>query len=166
MLGTMRCGQRGATVAMGVLLIGLLAAAIPARAADPIGAERCGSCHESQYEAWRQSAHARSLEQLTQSQRADPSCRACHTLAPASDDPRLAAVQCESCHGFGSDYAPEPVMRDPQLAELLGLDKGSKNACRSCHENVQARLLPTDQGGLDLSTIHSVGGPSKPPGTP
>lgn len=113
-------------------------------AAEPIGAARCGSCHTDIYASWKQTAHAKSLEHLTAAQRQNPTCRACHTLAPEKTDPALVGVQCESCHGKGSDYAPEHVMRDPRLARMLGLEKVDTRTCRGCHEGVEARLTPYD----------------------
>lgn len=133
----------GAIVRGGALLFSLLVG-FEAAAAEPVGAARCGSCHPNIYASWLKSAHARSLEKLTAAQRADPSCRACHTLAPASDDPALAGVQCEACHGLGSAYSPDNVMRDPKLARLLGLVDVKAGTCRACHEGVEARLRPYD----------------------
>jgi hypothetical protein len=119
-------------------------AALPATAAEPIGAARCGTCHPKIYASWRTTAHARSLESLTDAQREDPTCRACHTLEPGSADPALQGVQCESCHGAGSLYSPEHVMRDPRLARLLGLADVDASTCRACHEGVSSRLRPYD----------------------
>lgn len=115
-----------------------------AEAAEPIGAARCGACHEAIYASWQKTAHARSLQSLSEGQQRDPTCRACHTLAPTSDDPELAGVQCESCHGEGSEYAPAAVMRDPRLARMLGLEDVTAEQCRFCHEGVDLRLSPLD----------------------
>ncbi|MEL6188546.1 MAG: multiheme c-type cytochrome, partial [Myxococcota bacterium] len=122
----------------------LLLAATAAQAAEPLGASRCGSCHIEAYTSWSGSRHARSLERLTEAQRKDPTCRACHTFAPDRDDPALAGVQCESCHGEGSQYAPEHVMRDATLARMLGLKKVDASTCRACHEGVTPSLQPYD----------------------
>lgn len=125
-----------------------------ARAAEPIGAARCGTCHIDAYRSWLDSPHARSLEGLTDVQRADPTCRACHTLAPESEDPALQGVQCESCHGLGSDYAPEHVMRDPHMARLFGLLEVTTDTCRACHEGVDARLRPYDYRAMLKEVAH------------
>lgn len=132
------------TVRWSCFAVVLLAGGGAPQAAEPIGAARCGACHADIYAEWRASAHARSLDSLSSTQRRDPTCRACHTLAPTSDDPALAGVQCESCHGEGSQYAPDPVMRDPRLARLLGLREVDAQRCRACHEGVDVRLDPID----------------------
>lgn len=132
-------------------------------AAEPIGAKRCGSCHPKIYDDWKKTAHARSMESLTEIQQRDPTCRVCHTLAPDRTDPALAGVQCESCHGAGSEYAPQAVMRIPRLARLLGLLEVSDGTCRACHEGVNSKLQPYDYRSLVESMSHQgVGGPRVP----
>ena len=125
-----------------------------ANAAEPIGAVRCGTCHVDVYDEWSKSAHARSLRSLTDEQRNDPTCRSCHTLAPSSPDPALVGVQCESCHGLGSDYAPENVMRDNRLARLLGLKEVTPATCEGCHEGVTARLEAIDYQAMIEAVAH------------
>ena len=44
-------------------------------------------------------------------------------------------VQCESCHGPGSDYASKGVMQDEAAARAKGLRKVSVETCRSCHRD-------------------------------
>ncbi|MEQ9503732.1 MAG: multiheme c-type cytochrome [Deltaproteobacteria bacterium] len=116
-----------------VIALGTLLVAGPAVAADFIGAEQCGTCHEKEYADWKKSGHATALAHLTKRQADDAACRGCHTTAPESRDPRLAGVQCESCHGAGSLYAPDNVMRDERLSKLLGLEKVDEQTCRPCH---------------------------------
>ncbi|MBX2813351.1 MAG: cytochrome c family protein [Myxococcales bacterium] len=138
------------------LVIGAVALSPPVWAREPIGATRCGTCHIAEFEDWRVSAHARSLASLTKEQQKDPTCRSCHTLAPNSDDEGLAGVQCESCHGIGTYYAPTHVMRDRQLAQLLGLQTISAATCRGCHSGVDARLKPIDYRKMIESVSHKL----------
>lgn len=98
-----------------------------------VGAERCGACHEKEYQHWKRSGHASALARLSKVQQQDATCRSCHTMVPNSDDPELAGVQCESCHGAGRLYEPEYVMRDEKLADLLGLKKVEATTCAPCH---------------------------------
>lgn len=114
---------------------GLLAIAPAVALASPelIGAEKCGVCHEAEYRDWRSSGHASALARLTRVQQRDAVCRSCHTTAPTDENPALAGVQCESCHGAGSMYAPRFVMKDAELAKLLGLEKVTEERCAPCH---------------------------------
>lgn len=111
----------------------LLLLSSSAMAADYIGAAQCGTCHVKEYEDWKASPHAKALEHLSKRQATDAGCRGCHTTAPDKSDDRLAGVQCESCHGAGSLYAPRYVMRDEKLAKLFGLEKVDESTCAACH---------------------------------
>jgi hypothetical protein len=102
-------------------------------AADYIGAERCGHCHEQEYQQWKNSGHALALVRLSKVQQRDATCRACHTMSPPSEDPALAGVQCESCHGPGRFYSPRFVMKDAELAKLLDLKPVAEETCAPCH---------------------------------
>ena len=44
-------------------------------------------------------------------------------------------VQCETCHGAGSDYKSLKVMKDKQLAMKNGLEMHDniEEFCKSCH---------------------------------
>ncbi len=129
------------------LLVGLIAAAasLPAlalSAPEYFGAKQCGSCHTQAYEQWKSTGHAVSLARLSKVQQKDPTCRSCHTMAPRSDDPLLAGVQCESCHGAGRFYAPEFVMRDKVLRKQFGLKEIGKNTCLACHTHDSPSVRP------------------------
>lgn len=117
-----------------VLLLLAPAAAYASDVHDYVGAQACGTCHAPQLQAWREGPHVRSMRSLTDRQKRDPVCLSCHTMVPAEDRPDLAGVQCESCHGPGRTYAPDNVMRDPVLAELLGLAQIDAQTCATCHQ--------------------------------
>ncbi|MDH3784872.1 MAG: hypothetical protein OEV00_06030, partial [Acidobacteriota bacterium] len=51
-----------------------------------IGAAKCKICHKVQYASWAESAHAK----------------------------RTPPLECESCHGLGSEYKGLSVMKDPE----------------------------------------------------
>lgn len=127
------------------LVLGMLLSSATAWSApEPIGAERCGACHEKELADWKKSPHARALARLSKVKQADPVCRSCHTTAPTKTDPALSGVQCESCHGAGSLYAPKYVMKDGELRELLGLQKVTEATCRACHDGDTPSTRPFD----------------------
>lgn len=111
----------------------VLLASAPAGAAEFLGADRCGSCHQVELEQWKRSGHALALARLSAVQQKDPTCRGCHTTAPSDPSPNLSGVQCESCHGPGTLYAPAHVMRDKSLAALYGLEPVTAATCTPCH---------------------------------
>jgi mono/diheme cytochrome c family protein len=126
----------------------LLAAGLPAAAVDThttapatprassaaagarVGPETCKACHPAAYEVWRVGPHARALEALPAQSRKDPRCLSCH--APDAEE-GLGGVTCEACHGPGRLYSAPYVMRDPELARLLGLVDPGERSCVACH---------------------------------
>lgn len=78
-------------------------------AATPVGADACAKmCHKVQYESWKASKHA--------------------TATPVLD--------CEGCHGPGSDYKAMATMKDPAKAKAAGLIMPTKDACAKCHKTM------------------------------
>ncbi|HYD39323.1 MAG TPA: multiheme c-type cytochrome [Anaeromyxobacter sp.] len=95
-----------------------------------VGPETCKACHTAAYEVWRVGPHARAFEALPAQNRKDPRCLSCHS---PDADAGLSGITCEACHGPGSLYAAPYVMRDPELARLLGLADPGEKACLACH---------------------------------
>jgi YVTN family beta-propeller protein len=124
-----------------------------------VGARACARCHEgkaagNQYSHWLSSAHSKAWASL-----ATPEARQMARLSGIPDDPQKApiclgchatagdtekwehdvgfrpedGVQCEKCHGPGSEYMDEKVMRDREAAMSAGLRKFTKRDCAVCH---------------------------------
>lgn len=117
-----------------ILFVLLAAGSFLAAAASPegngasyVGAERCKLCHRSVYESWEATPHSRGEVALGAGDR----CFSCH----ATETRKLPAVQCEACHGPGSDYSPPEVMIDPEKAAMAGLVQPTLIVCERCHEN-------------------------------
>jgi hypothetical protein len=122
------------------LLVVLIGAAAPA--ADFLGPETCKACHSEAYFVWRQSKHAHALDALSPLEQKDAKCLTCHS--PNLQDQGMAQVSCETCHGGGQYYAPIYVMKDAELARLVGLLDPSEKSCRSCHDAASPSLNPFD----------------------
>jgi len=127
-----------------------------------VGVAKCKSCHKKeligdQYGAWEKSSHRSAMESLKTDQAKKiatdmgisgaPSeaaeCTRCHSTAAAVKAPQLAAkplkvedgVQCESCHGPGSDYRKKKVMSDHAASVAAGMLEAGKSeaTCTACH---------------------------------
>jgi hypothetical protein len=120
----------------------LLLVAPAALGADFLGPESCKACHPDAYFIWKQSKHAHALEALTPAQRKDARCLTCHS--PNQQDQGVAEVSCETCHGGGQYYAPTYVMKDAELARLVGLMDPSEKTCHACHDASSPSLQPFD----------------------
>ncbi len=129
-----------------------------------VGASKCKTCHKkeligNQYGAWQESAHAKAFE-LLKSEKATQiaaekgisgaphesgECLQCHVTAYGADASQIAAkplkaadgVQCESCHGPGSDYKKKKVMADHDASVAAGMWEPDKNEtiCTACHND-------------------------------
>src|SRR3989338_4427831 len=124
-----------------------------------IGVKKCGMCHKSeekgnQYGQWIASKHAQAYESLASPEargvarkkgvegnpQEAPQCVKCHVTGYGEDAGlfndgfmKTDGVQCESCHGAGSDYAPLSVMKDKAKAIQAGLVMPTKEVCVRCH---------------------------------
>ncbi len=75
--------------------------------------DSCKRCHQDKYEHWLTTAHAHAFETLEKAlQSTNPECLRCHTtcmtdLAQDGSEEiptELRSVQCESCHGIGTEH--------------------------------------------------------------
>ncbi len=87
------------------LAVAMLFVMTAVAASTAVGPEKCKMCHKVQYESWAASKHA-------------------------AASPK---VECETCHGPGSDYAKMSVMKDLAAAKAAGLSIPTKADCAKCH---------------------------------
>ena len=150
-------------VVVGVLGLMWVSAGCPWAAEEQlhyyIGEKACRSCHgavgsESPDSVWRSSDHAKAYGVLTMPEafeiaelsgvdvhpQKSPICLGCHTTAPTVEEweldegfHRQDGVQCEACHGPGSDYSPADVMADRERAMEAGLMMPTEEDCMCCH---------------------------------
>ena len=123
-----------------VLLLCAVLVATVSGAADFVGPESCKACHPDAYTAWKASKHSRAKESLSPAQQSDSRCLSCHS--PNETEAQVQNITCESCHGGGRYYTPSYVMKDPELARLVGLVDPSEKACRTCHDASSPSLKP------------------------
>lgn len=123
------------------------------------GVMACAKCHQSDKEGyafskWRLSKHAEAYAVLSTEKgkkiarergvqgnpQEAPECLKCHSTAQGEPAGRFMesfdaaqGVQCESCHGPGSEYLAEAVMLDPVGARKAGLLDVKRETCLKCH---------------------------------
>ncbi len=73
------------------------------QAATRIGADKCKLCHKVEFTSWEKTKHA------------------------------AAKVECEDCHGAGSNYKTMAIMKDKAKAKAAGLITPTENDCKTCH---------------------------------
>jgi hypothetical protein len=122
-------------LALAACLLCAAPAAGPALGASEfVGPESCNACHKEAYRVWSASAHARAAQSLDPEQRKQALCLQCHSRdEQRSGAAQVAGVSCETCHGGGKSYQPAVVMRDKELARLVGLLDPTPATCLTCH---------------------------------
>ena len=125
--------MRNVTVGLVVCAVVAAAAAVVG-AVDPtyVGADKCKMCHKTEYNSWLETGHAKTTEKAKASteRKWGPDCLKCHAT---NSDEALAGVQCEACHGPGSEYKNMKVMKDRAAAVAAGLVVPTQATCDGCH---------------------------------
>ncbi len=150
-------------VVLALMFIAIFSIVIVAdvHAAGYIGAKKCRICHLKQFKAWEKTGMSDSFENLKAGVKVaekkaaglddrdythDTACLKCHTtgygkpggFTSIEETPKLTGVQCEECHGPGSEYVK--IMKKNKkykIAEVkvAGLILPSENEkdCMVCH---------------------------------
>lgn len=147
------------------------------------GVMACSQCHKGptmgyQFSRWRMSKHARAYAVLgtpagteiakSEGHRGNPQtnpyCLRCHTTGAGQKAEKFLdgfdhadGVQCEACHGAGSEYWPEAIMRDPPAARQAGLTTIRKESCLKCHDKAHGREFDYD------TALQAIAHPSRLP---
>ncbi len=105
-----------------------------------VGVKRCRMCHFKQYKVWKNTKHAKAFSALKPDEQKNPKCYKCHTTGP---DAKLENVQCEACHGPGSEYSKPSIMnrskykanKEAQRKRAIeaGLILPKEDTCKRCH---------------------------------
>ncbi len=96
-----------------------------------MGVDKCGKmCHKIEYTSWSTSKHAKAFNSLKPADQAKAECIECHITGGKKD---LPGVQCEGCHGPGSDYNKLAIMKDKAKAVAAGLIIPTEKDCVKCH---------------------------------
>jgi hypothetical protein len=97
-----------------------------------LGEEVCARCHVAEAAQWKTTGHARAWQTLVAARKeAVPECVRCHVVGydqaggfkELTLTPGLVNVQCESCHGMGTQH--DAYGTTPR--------KVTEQTCRSCH---------------------------------
>jgi len=156
--------RRVVTVSL-AFLVSVMTGYAAAGAHSYVGVKACTPCHKTdkqgkQQPIWQASGHAKAFATLKtpEAQKVAEKagvkgaaseaqqCLKCHIAAAGAAAADLKptfvkedGVQCESCHGAGSDYKTMAVMKDHAKAVAAGLtpisvaDGSAEKQCKTCH---------------------------------
>lgn len=181
--------RRAAVITTIALAAGVLTIGAGGRERQPVyvGVKACAVCHAGQakghqFSIWRASKHAQAwatlakpeakriaeLSGITEEPQQAAVCLGCHATAADAEDWEKEdtfhiedGVQCEKCHGPGSEYMDGWVMKDREQAVARGLVIPTKQDCMMCHnvKGSHAAVLKTpewDFGKAMCVVCHSV----------
>jgi hypothetical protein len=149
-----------------------------------VGAETCGMCHKTEKQGdqlgiWKQTKHAQAYNTLT-TPMADSiaqakgfktkavetkECLECHVSGLDVDKSLLGAkfkmedgVQCETCHGPGSDYKAMAIMKDKEKAVANGLMMydNIETLCVKCHNDKSPTFTSLDVKAMWEKIKHPI----------
>ena len=138
-----------------------------------IGAKKCGMCHKkdktgNQLEKWEKGPHAKAFAQLATAEakeiakangvedpQKDAKCLKCHSTGQyegAEVDKSFKVedgVQCEACHGPGSEYKSMKTMKDHAASVAAGMtdftvEEALQETCAKCHEDAAVHATNKD----------------------
>ncbi len=162
----------------------LLSLASAGMAADHsyVGVKKCKMCHHKaaigdQYKVWSGSKHAQAYKVLASDEakaiaaklklEGDPQtldqCLSCHVTAHGVAAELVGkgvkvedGVGCESCHGPGSDYKKNSVMKDKEKAIAAGLIIPDEKTCVKCHNDKSPTFKEFDFKKMYAKIAHPV----------
>ncbi|MBN2424974.1 MAG: hypothetical protein JXR46_11580 [Calditrichaceae bacterium] len=150
-----------------------------------VGAKKCKTCHNTkkigkQYEIWSQGPHANALKSLSNEASLkyakengikDPAkeakCLKCHATAAAVDKELIdkqttlelaEGVSCESCHGPGSHYKTNAIMKNKEKALANGLIEPVEKVCITCHNKENPFYKPFNYKNAAAKIAHPIPG--------
>ncbi|MHB8899937.1 MAG: multiheme c-type cytochrome [Thermoguttaceae bacterium] len=141
-----------------------------------VGVKVCAECHEgdamgNQLTAWLHSRHAKAYTSLSRPEarqiarwsgipmepQESAMCLGCHATAteaePWERDETFSikeGVQCEKCHGAGSEYMDLEVMIDPKASRAAGLKMPTQEDCLNCHAEKGSHRIVLGPNSYDL----------------
>ena len=163
-----------------LLILGIFVCALSGQnAPEPVfvGAKACAQCHSGkkmgyQHSKWLLTRHSTAyavlakpgaktiaeLSGITEEPQNAAMCLGCHSTGAEAEDWELDpefriedGVQCEKCHGPGSEYMPAEIMTDPEAAMQAGLKMPEISDCMVCHVEKGSHVAVHSLPALDLS---------------
>jgi hypothetical protein len=102
-----------------------------------VGMDKCVSCHKPAAAFWRTTVHAHAWKTLVDvGKQADYKCVSCHVTGygevggtSLGHTQRLENIQCETCHGPGSEHVAAKGLEDPSAVQR----HVPSPVCTNCH---------------------------------
>jgi YVTN family beta-propeller protein len=146
-----------------------------------VGVKVCATCHQGkgmghQFSKWLASKHAQAyavlakpeakeiarLSGIPQEPQESAMCLGCHSTGANTEQWERDetfftedGVQCEKCHGPGSEYMDPVVMTNSRAAEKAGLTMPTMSDCMGCHQVKGSHVAVHKLPKLDMAKAMS-----------
>jgi hypothetical protein len=136
-----------------------------AHAADYVGETKCKMCHKKAHTKWEETKHAHAFASLQGADAEKPECVGCHTTGYSGSGPvaeNQKNVQCEACHGPGSDYRKVMMRRSSYTTEkavAAGLILPNEATCTKCHNEKNPNFKPFNFEERKAAIAHTLDKP-------
>ena len=155
------------SILIACVLLFLAGTTLTAQDYEYIGAAKCKMCHNkattgAQYKLWAESKHAKAMESLVGDEKTNPQCTKCHSTAASVDEDLIATitvdegVSCESCHGPGSAYKSNTIMKDRAKALEKGMIMPDEAICLQCHNEESPNFKGFDFKEYSKKIAHPI----------
>lgn len=124
-----------------------------------VGARKCKICHKKDgtHPSWLETKHATAWDDLSAEDQKKEDFKKYYTTGTTAEGELLTGVQCEACHGPGSDYKKKAVMADREKSIANGLLMPDENTCKGCHNEKALPALAKTAKGFDFEKMKGKG---------
>lgn len=124
-----------------------------------IGVKKCKICHKKDgtFPSWEETAHAKVWDKLTPEQQKSKDIIKYYTTGTTAKGELLTGVQCEACHGPGSNYKKKKIMEDREKSIANGLLIQDEKTCKKCHNENAPKALAELSKNIDYKKMMAKG---------
>jgi len=124
-----------------------------------VGVKSCKMCHKKDGidSSWAATIHATAYDKLAEADKKNEALKPFYTTGTTAEGELLLNVQCEACHGAGSDYKKMTVMKDKAAAIAAGLVMPDAKVCAKCHNDKAPGKLGATAKDFDFAKAKAAG---------
>lgn len=126
---------------------------------DYIGVKKCKICHKKDgiHPSWAKSKHAIAWDSLSAEDQKNKDLLKYYTTGTTAKGDLLTGIQCEVCHGPGSDYKKKSIMEDKEKSIANGLLIPDEKTCKGCHNEKAPKALAALAKDFDFKKMVAKG---------
>jgi len=150
-----------------VLALVFVGTGLAQEAAKPVhtyvSVKQCKLCHKKDgvFDSWSATKHATAWDSLSAENQKNEAYKPFYTTGSTPEGELLTGIQCEACHGPGSDYKKKTVMENKEAAIAAGLVIPDAKVCARCHNDKAPGKLGATAKDFDFIKMKEKGAHAK-----